>query len=681
MKRLGLIKKTISSILMLVILTGIIPVSALADNEIIKIDTKVYFNGEQIYTDVYNMNNRILVPLRAITEKMGSSVKWDEKTQMITVQRKLQSAVFKINDNNVYSRERQILDTQSVLYNGTTLIPLRAISEIFDSEVSWNGDSNTVNINCNIPTYEDTLDDFIWYGFRKFNYYGSTFMDIHADGSWLNTAVWGEALSNLGEWSGRSLKGMVNFLRGKGFDTEYEKDMYKKVISQVLSELNGDYTADKFPEAFKSAIKGTKGVYSFSVDEAFKALEKSGKQKGLSSTAIKNRKEDLDVFSKALSKVGKTIKWSQFTIDEIAFIMTDYTENVHMLTVLEDTLSDDKNNQNLKAAVSELKMEYATKYVKTIVDLKDELIEYGTGKIIGSASSLYSIVSFCIETGASVTGWKDYSNNVMDASTLTTVVSALEWELDEMTDKIFDKKNKKIKSGVTEEQWADFIELFKLTQAAVKEQYVCMANVTTQQMEIAYLQAQMEIIDSITVSEDISKSYYDVIKIGDVDNSSDIKGIPYKSAHYLGKADGSNGYGMACSFIGNIFETQPYILYNGEGADLKVCYNEAYTCPDNDKGLKVVRFIGKPKIRIVYGKEEKVFESKYIIKSEQEIDFSEFGIPEGDEIEWMLVFKETQEFKSIEEYKKTTNSSDIVIDDYYSCVAYNYKTNDNYVEQ
>lgn len=38
------------------------------------------------------------------------------------------------------------LDAPAMLYNDRTLVPLRAVSEAFDCEVQWDGETKTVNI-------------------------------------------------------------------------------------------------------------------------------------------------------------------------------------------------------------------------------------------------------------------------------------------------------------------------------------------------------------------------------------------------------------------------------------------------------------------------------------------------------------------------------------------------------
>lgn len=39
------------------------------------------------------------------------------------------------------------LDSSVILYNDYTLVPVRAVSEAFDANVSWDGNTQTVNIS------------------------------------------------------------------------------------------------------------------------------------------------------------------------------------------------------------------------------------------------------------------------------------------------------------------------------------------------------------------------------------------------------------------------------------------------------------------------------------------------------------------------------------------------------
>ena len=137
-------------------LTAVMSTStALADENI-----TVMLNGQAMDFDVAPIiqNDRVLVPMRAIFEELHCSVDYTDidGRQIITA---------KLNENNsiglvIGSDEMQIhnqkikLDTAPIIVNDRTLVPLRAVSEAFDYDVNWDGDTKTVTISKEIPKTE-----------------------------------------------------------------------------------------------------------------------------------------------------------------------------------------------------------------------------------------------------------------------------------------------------------------------------------------------------------------------------------------------------------------------------------------------------------------------------------------------------------------------------------------------
>ena len=120
----------------------------------------VMLNGQAMDFDVAPIiqNDRVLVPMRAIFEELHCSVDYTDidGKQIITA---------KLNENNsiglvIGSDEMQIhnqkikLDTAPIIVNDRTLVPLRAVSEAFDYDVNWDGDTKTVTISKEIPKTE-----------------------------------------------------------------------------------------------------------------------------------------------------------------------------------------------------------------------------------------------------------------------------------------------------------------------------------------------------------------------------------------------------------------------------------------------------------------------------------------------------------------------------------------------
>lgn len=118
-----------------------------ADDEI-----KVFIDGQQVYFDVppVMINDRVLVPMRAIFEALGAEVTWFEDTQTATGMNDAVTVSFMIGRNNMTRNNNDVqIDVPAQLINDRTMIPLRAASEPFGLDVTWDNDTSTVYMNHN----------------------------------------------------------------------------------------------------------------------------------------------------------------------------------------------------------------------------------------------------------------------------------------------------------------------------------------------------------------------------------------------------------------------------------------------------------------------------------------------------------------------------------------------------
>jgi len=136
--------KKITSLLlaMLLLIVAISPV--MANNDItVKID------GQQIAFDVQPqlINDRTMVPLRAIFEALGATVDWNGDTQTVTSTKGGTTISLTINNPTMYVNGAAVtLDSPACLVDDRTLVPVRAISEAFNCDVEWDGASRSVLI-------------------------------------------------------------------------------------------------------------------------------------------------------------------------------------------------------------------------------------------------------------------------------------------------------------------------------------------------------------------------------------------------------------------------------------------------------------------------------------------------------------------------------------------------------
>lgn len=127
----------------------------------------VYVNGKKLETDqsaiVYQ--DRTMVPLRAICEKLNCEVEWDGSTNTALIENEITMVAVQIDNYTLSKKDRRIekettkavpIDVPPIIVNQRTLVPARAIAEAINAEVLWDGARNRVDI---ILEY-DVIDDF-----------------------------------------------------------------------------------------------------------------------------------------------------------------------------------------------------------------------------------------------------------------------------------------------------------------------------------------------------------------------------------------------------------------------------------------------------------------------------------------------------------------------------------------
>ena len=93
------------------------------------------------------INDRTMLPLRAIFEALGAMVSWDEETKTVFAVNGDIVIAMQIGQEVMYvNGERVELDSPSVIVDDRTLVPVRAIAEAFGNKVTYDGETKTVTI-------------------------------------------------------------------------------------------------------------------------------------------------------------------------------------------------------------------------------------------------------------------------------------------------------------------------------------------------------------------------------------------------------------------------------------------------------------------------------------------------------------------------------------------------------
>ena len=93
------------------------------------------------------VNDRTLVPIRAIIEAVGGTVDWEQNTQTTTLSYNSDAIRLTIDSTTAYlNDEASELDAAPAIINDRTMLPIRFIAESFKFTVGWDEATQTVTV-------------------------------------------------------------------------------------------------------------------------------------------------------------------------------------------------------------------------------------------------------------------------------------------------------------------------------------------------------------------------------------------------------------------------------------------------------------------------------------------------------------------------------------------------------
>ncbi len=119
------------------------------DNNMASNDISVILNDKKLEFSQSPVieNGTTLVPMRAIFEAMGAEVNWDGETKTVTSSKDNTSIKLTVDSNSAEVNGSNVsLAVPAKIVNGSTMVPLRFVSESLGAEVSWDGETKTVSI-------------------------------------------------------------------------------------------------------------------------------------------------------------------------------------------------------------------------------------------------------------------------------------------------------------------------------------------------------------------------------------------------------------------------------------------------------------------------------------------------------------------------------------------------------
>lgn len=150
-------KKIITILTALAIIMSLMSFQAVANSQ--DIDIVVKIDGEVVnFPDAkpfINEDSRTLCPIRFIAENLGADVEWNGGAKTVLITKESTEILLTIGDNTaIVNGTEKTFDTVPQIFENRTYVPLRFISETFNMDVDWDGETKTVLIS---TPFDDSL--------------------------------------------------------------------------------------------------------------------------------------------------------------------------------------------------------------------------------------------------------------------------------------------------------------------------------------------------------------------------------------------------------------------------------------------------------------------------------------------------------------------------------------------
>lgn len=195
---------------------------------------KLIINGKEVTTEVAPVKDKesgsMLVPLRVVSNELGAEVKFDNKKQEITISRDDKVIKLVIGKKEATVNGTVVkLRASAKIVNGTTLVPIRFVSEQLDCEAGWDVKNNKVIIKSkknSTSLFKDSK-----------NIYTKEFLEKLVDSTPCNQDVLDFRNSKNPRRNGLLKQ------EGKYFDIYYpaNDDYAKKVINELIPHMDKSY--------------------------------------------------------------------------------------------------------------------------------------------------------------------------------------------------------------------------------------------------------------------------------------------------------------------------------------------------------------------------------------------------------------------------------------------------------
>lgn len=462
-------------------------------------EISILLNGQKVEFDQSPINTpegRVLVPIRKIAESMNKIVLWSDETKTAFIDNSdngliipLYEMQMYIADENGFSQWQCVpLDVPAMEINGRTLVPVRAFCESLGANVRWVDEEKTAYITYNDAVTKDHMNDMLFdsicltYYIEKVAENPFTEYSVSIDDFYNNRTEWIDLVT-------MGLSDPFSGIEDLMSNNTNAENVIKMTLSEIIKEIPcgkaSDYDAGIL-QLLKDAIASGVDIYSDVGGLGSTIRNYSSVYKTLDDVL-------LDYSKNYHSKVSGIFDWSVFTVEELAYILTDYKRNVEYINAFENGLRDSGMlNTATENAIDLLRTEYTNKFIGVALDLRDECLEYGTITSLSVAlGSGVGVGKLAWDVLFGITGVNSQGEDLKVFYGIYCIDNALNKAVyNKMT---YDKPN-------TASEISEFRSLWEMTRAEKITGYKAMRGITNwyNKDSIEYANKQIENLSAIT---------------------------------------------------------------------------------------------------------------------------------------------------------------------------------------
>lgn len=389
-------------------------------NNSIKREITVLLNGEKISFDQPPINTpegRLLVPIRKIAESMNKIVLWSDETKTAFIDNStnaliiplLEKTMYLANENGIDDWEKVSLDVPAIETNGRILVPVRAFCESLGATVTWEDDIKTAFITYDDTTVNERMNDMlfdsinlVWYIERldalwstqafPFDDYSIVIDDFYINRPYDIDAV------NMGlsdPFAG--IQDLVSMINKSDNATNIILQSMEEIISEIPSNISLNFDA--------GIVKTLKEMVASGVDIYSEVGGLGYKIRSYSDAFVFLDDALLDYSKNYHSTVSGIFDLSVFTLEELAYLLTEYQTNIEYLDIFENKLTEaGYSNETIEKSVWLLRTQYTNKFIGVMLDLRSACVEASVEAVLNAGLTIAGQSTWGVSAGMLV--WK-----------------------------------------------------------------------------------------------------------------------------------------------------------------------------------------------------------------------------------------------------------------------------------